>query len=87
MFQEVSKHLSHYFNLLGIIFVAFWGLLIFPYDQVFQSVIAIALGLSFVIWGLIHHLIHEDLHPKIVLEYIATAVFGVVILLLIIWKV
>lgn len=87
MLPEINKHLAHYFSLAGIVLVSMWGIFSFPYDQGFQSVIAMSLGVAFVFWGLVHHHIHQDLHPKIVLEYVATAVLGVIILLSIIWKV
>ncbi len=85
MLHEATQHLAHYFTLVGIVLVALWGFLSFPQDQMFQSVIAISFGVSFVAWGIIHHHIHEELHSKIVLEYIATAFFGVTVLLFVIW--
>lgn len=57
----------------------------FPYDRVLQSAIVVSFGISFVVWGVVHHHIHEELHPKVVLEYIATAVLGIVVLLFVIW--
>lgn len=85
--SEVSGHLAHYGTLGGIFAVSLWGLLAFSYDQWFQSGVAISCGIAFVVWGVIHHYIHGYLHPKVILEYIATAVLGIVVLLSIIWKV
>lgn len=87
LLSEVSGHLAHYAALGGIFAVSLWGLFAFSYDQSFQSAVAISCAVAFVAWGIIHHHIHGDLRPKIVLEYIATAVLGVIILLSIIWKV
>lgn len=84
--SEISKHLAHYLSLLGMIGVGLWGLMAFSYDKNLQSAISVSLGLGFVAWGVIHHWIHEDLYPKIVLEYIATAILGVVILLSVFWS-
>lgn len=86
MLHDLTKHLTHYLALLGVIVVAGWGLLTFQYDKSFQSAIAVSLGAAFVVWGVVHHHILEDLHPKVVLEYIATAVLGVAILLTIFWR-
>lgn len=85
--SEASRHLAHYGALGGIFTVSLWGLFAFSYDQSFQSAIAISCAVAFVAWGTIHHHIHGELHPKIILEYIATAVLGIVVLLSIIWKV
>lgn len=86
MFSEITKHLVHFLSLFAIIGVSLWGLLMFNYDKNMQTAIVFALGVSFVTWGVVHHYIHDDLHPKIVLEYIATAALGTVVLLTIIWR-
>lgn len=84
--KEVTRHLVHYFSLGGLIGFAFWGFNNFSYDRTFQSAIAMSLGFSFILWGVIHHHLHEDLHPRIVLEYMATAVLGIIVLLAVIWR-
>lgn len=86
MKTEITKHLVHYFALAAISTSALWGIYSFYYDQAFQTAIAVSLGMAFVAWGVIHHHIHGDLHLKIVLEYIATAVLGIAVLLVIIWR-
>ena len=83
--NEVTRHLQHYISLLAIVGVSLWGFLSFPQDKTFQSAIAIAFGVAFVAWGIIHHHIHEELHSRIIWEYIATAVLGVVVLLFVLW--
>lgn len=86
MMREVTKHLPHYLSLVGIILFGLWGLIYFQYDKAFQSGVAISVGAAFVVWGIVHHHIHDELHPKVVLEYIATAALGITILLAIIWR-
>lgn len=83
---DFTRHLTHYVSLIGVITAALVGILVFPYDKSFQTIICISSGAAFVVWGIVHHHIHEDLHPKIVLEYIATASLGVVVLLAVIWS-
>lgn len=84
--HDITKHSAHYLSLIGIIGAGFLGFLLFPYDQIFRSTVVVALGISFVIWGVVHHFIHEDLHIKVVWEYIMTALLATVILLSLIWK-
>lgn len=79
--KELSRHFVHYASLVGLLVVAFFGFVWFEFDRLFQSAIAISLGVAFVAWGLVHHHIHDDLHPKIVIEYIAIAALGVTVLL------
>lgn len=87
LLSEVGVHLAHYAALGGIFAVSLWGLFAFSYDQSFQSAIAISCAVAFVAWGIVHHYIHGDLRPKIVLEYIATAILAAVVLFSIIWRV
>ncbi|MBI4028826.1 MAG: hypothetical protein HY376_00445 [Candidatus Blackburnbacteria bacterium] len=85
--HHFTRHLSHYLSLVGLIVVAVIGLLIFKYDPTFRTAIVISLGVSFVIWGVVHHWLHEGLHIRLVLEYLGVAAFGTVILLALIWSV
>jgi hypothetical protein len=85
MIQEFTRHITHYLSLIGLIGLGLVGLLAFHYDKVFQSAVAIGIGAGFVVWGIVHHHVYDNLHHKIVLEYIATALLGVTILLSVIW--
>jgi hypothetical protein len=31
----------------------------------------------YIVWGIVHHYIHHDVHPRIVLEYILMGSFGI----------
>lgn len=81
------KHFSHYFSLVTIFIAGIVGFYIFSYDKSFQLSVLIALALSYVSWGIIHHTIHKDLCLAIVLEYIAVAVVGVVMVFSLIFRV
>lgn len=86
MLQDLTKHLPHYLSLFGVVGASLLGLIYFSYDRGFQAAIAVSLGAAYIVWGIMHHHIHHDLHPKIVLEYIATAALGVGILLSVILR-
>lgn len=85
--HHFTAHLSHHLSLLGLVAFAFLGLFVFRYDPTFQTAIVISLGISFVIWGMVHHWLHEGLKILLVLEYIGVAAFGTVIFLALIWSV
>ena len=84
--RDVTRHSSHYLCLLGLILAALFGLLAFPYDKGFQSAIALASGVSYIVWGAVHHYLLEDHHPRVVIEYASIAFLAVAILLSIIWS-
>lgn len=66
--------------LIGILLAGFAGLTLFSYDRNFQIAVALATGISYVSWGLIHHHIHRDLHFEVFMEYLAVAILGTVII-------
>lgn len=78
--KAFAKDLPHYMLLFGILLAGFVGLILFSYDKNFQVAVAIATGVSYVAWGLIHHHIHKDLHFEVIIEYAAVALLGIVIL-------
>ncbi len=78
--KSFVRDLPHYMLLIGILFAGFVGLILFSYDRNFQIAVALATGISYVSWGLIHHHIHRDLHFEVFMEYLAVAILGTVIL-------
>jgi len=57
------------------------GFTIFWYDKNFQTAIVIATATGYVVWGIVHHHLHNDLYLSVLLEYVTMAVLGVVIIL------
>jgi len=86
MNSKFFQHLPHYLPLIGIFVASILGFWIFSYSQQFQTGVAIAVAISYVVWGLVHHMIHKDLYLEIILEYIFMAGFGLVILLSLIYR-
>jgi hypothetical protein len=78
--RSFARHLPHYMALLGLLLAGFAGFTIFSYDKSFQMAVAIATAVAYVLWGVIHHHLHKDLHAETVVEYIAVAALGLVIL-------
>ena len=78
--KDLTRHLSHYMALFGILFAGFAGLILFSYDKNFQVAVALALSVSYVSWGVTHHYLHKDLHIETFFEYLAVAVLGFVII-------
>jgi len=74
--KQITKHLSHYLSLFGILIVATFGLIIFKYDKTLQTSIVVGTAISYVSWGIIHHYLHRDLHLSVVIEYILIASLG-----------
>ncbi len=77
--KQFSNHLQHYLPLFGILAAGALGFIIFSYDKVFQAAIVLGVAISYFVWGLVHHHLHRDLHPATILEYLAIASLGVVV--------
>lgn len=80
------EHLPHYLPLIGIFSAGIFAFWIFAYDKQFQAGVAISLAVAHVIWGVVHHHIHHELSLSIILEYLAVAIFGLVVILSVIFR-
>jgi hypothetical protein len=77
--KDFTAHLQHYLPLFGLLVACVIGFVIFSYDNIFRMAVVSAASLSYIVWGIVHHHIHGDLHLSVIVEYIAVAALGVVI--------
>ncbi len=77
--RKASRHIQHYLPLLGILLAGAFGVYYFSYDRAFQAAITSAVAAGYVVWGVIHHYLHRDLHLSVIIEYIVVATLGLVI--------
>jgi hypothetical protein len=77
--KDFSRHPMHYFTLLSVMLVGLWGIFWFGFQPAMQLSIVISMAIAYVIWGIVHHREHKDLHIRIVFEYILVAMLGVLI--------
>ncbi len=75
--KDFPRHPLHYFSLLCIQLVGLWGVFWFGYNRMVQFAIVVSMSVSFVVWGIVHHGEHHNLHLKIVMEYILVALLAV----------
>ncbi len=74
------SHITHYSLLFGILILGTFGFWFFSYDKIFQAVIAVAVSISYVAWGIMHHYIHKDLCLEIIMEYVFMAILGLIVI-------
>ena len=84
--KKYSKHLPHYLSLIGILVAGFFAFIWFSYDPYFQLGVTVAVAVSYVIWGVVHHYIHRDLNLAVILEYCAVGALGTVIVASLIFR-
>lgn len=78
--KDFTKHISHYIPLMGIFAAGMIGFWIFAYDRQFQFAVSLAVVVSYVVWGIVHHIIHKDFCLEIFFEYLMFAAVGFLIL-------
>ena len=78
--KTLSKHLAHYIPLLGIFASGLLGFWLFGYDRDFQFAVAISVAISYICWGVVHHILHKDICLEIIVEYVMFAAVGLLIL-------
>ncbi|KKT74139.1 MAG: hypothetical protein UW69_C0046G0003 [Microgenomates group bacterium GW2011_GWA2_44_7] len=78
MFAESKITLIiHYLALFIILVAGVYGSFWFSGQKEAQLVIIWFMGIGYFIWGTIHHLLHNDLHLKVLLEYFLIAAIGI----------
>jgi len=79
MLKSISEHAIYYISLIIILSLGFL-LAYSSSDRSFQVGVVVAITFFYVLWGILHHLMNHDLHPKIVVEYILIGAFGLTII-------
>ena len=77
--KKIIRDLPHILTLAGIFIAALVGFWVFSYDRFFQGAVAIALSVSYVAWGIVHHKLHNNLYLAVVVEYVLVASLGLII--------
>ena len=84
--NDFSHHIRAYTILAGILALGIWGLVWFSYDRGFQTWIALAMCISYAVWGIAHHAAEGNLHLRIVFDYLAISFLGFVLLLSLLYR-
>ncbi|MBI2405940.1 hypothetical protein HYV21_02710 [Candidatus Microgenomates bacterium] len=77
----MARRFSHYLVLFGLFAIALVGFSVFSWDKNFQIALIIALAVSYVTWGIVHHFLHDDLYFEVVVEYVGIALLGSIIII------
>lgn len=86
MKEDINKHLTHYIFLVAMLFISFGSFLYVSYDKSLQLMISFLICVSYFVWGIIHHFLKDDLHIKIVVEYLLISALVFLILFSIIGR-
>jgi hypothetical protein len=70
LMRDFQKHLSHYLVLLLILLAAGGMFYFLRFKPFYQMTVILLFSFAYVLWGVIHHWLAEDLHLKIIVEYL-----------------
>ena len=81
--NKMNVKTQNLFHTLSLLLILALGVALFymyrGYPQS-QIIISILISVLYVVWGIIHHYLKGDLHPKIVIEYSLIALLAVVLI-------
>lgn len=80
MNKDKHFHTLHYIILIIILSLAIVLFFAFAGNPQLQFYIALATSITYFLWGVIHHDLEGDLHPKIVVEYLLIALLAILLL-------
>lgn len=80
MNKNTHFHLLHYLVLVILLLLAVVLFFLSAENHQIQFYIAIATSVTYFFWGVIHHNLEGDLHPKIMVEYLLIALLAIILL-------
>lgn len=80
MVANVKSHKVYYLLLAGMQVMGFILVLFAKGNKQLELAYIIISTFFYLIWALVHHYIHHDLHPKVVLEYSVMSALGIAVM-------
>lgn len=76
----------HYLVLVIILSMGIQAFLFFDFNRTYQMIILLFTSLVYLIWGIVHHWLCEDLHLKVFAEYLSLAVLADLIVFFLLFR-
>ena len=74
--EYMKDHITHYIPLVGILCIAVAGMYTYSFNADMQRYIIAAAASGYLVWGVVHHRLHDDLSLEVFLEYFFIAIIG-----------
>ena len=82
----MRENIIHYLVLLVILDLAVAAFFLFSFNKTYQAAVVVSMGILYVAWGIIHHWLSEDFHPKVVLEYVLISLLANLVILSLLFR-
>ena len=80
LLSNIKEHWPHYVALILILTfgsISFWFFRHTPQAQIFSAFLT---ACFYIAWGIVHHYLEGDLHLRVIIEYVAVALLGFLVL-------
>jgi hypothetical protein len=81
--SSTKRHTGYYISLILILLLGVVIYLSSGNDSNTRLVAVLMLSFCYVLWGIVHHVIHHDITVRVVLEYVLIGVLGIALALLV----
>lgn len=82
----MTKDLKHYLALIAFLSIGLALFLVFNYNRQIQMGIALVMAAIYVAWGVVHHSLKKEFHPRIILEYVLVAIVASVVVIFLLMR-
>ncbi|PIU03870.1 hypothetical protein COT44_01135 [Candidatus Shapirobacteria bacterium CG08_land_8_20_14_0_20_39_18] len=76
----------HYLVLVVILSTGIQAFLFFDFNRTSQMIVLLFTSLAYLIWGIVHHWLYDDLHLKVLAEYFSLAVLANLIVFFLLFR-
>ena len=83
MKKTFHTHLTYYISLAVLLILGFILIMLTGYDVRVQLTAVMLTAFFYVLWGVVHHIVHHDISAKIVVEYVLIAALGMLLAMLV----
>lgn len=81
--MKLSVHAIHFIILILILLGSAGAFLFLQGNHTSQLIVGVLTAVSYVAWGIIHHMLQKDLHTKIVVEYVLMGAIAIALLFIV----
>ncbi len=84
----MNKHVIRGMNFIMLVLILAMGVLLFwtfRNEKTAQFYVGILIGVLYVGWGVVYHWLEDDLHMKVVIEYLLVGIIAVILIDTVAW--
>lgn len=78
-YKYMRKHLGYYISFLLILGGGVTSVLLSQGDKQLQMEFVVLLAGAYVLWGILHHVIHHSVTLRLIIEYVVVAALGIAV--------